>query len=101
GAVPWLQQVRDSATAEAQEYVEQLRPVAEPGVFRRHVPLAEFSDAAPAEFFRLDANYYHPGVLTNPRRAPLASEGVRARLVEQLRRVNRAAGSTPPVYYAF
>lgn len=101
GAVPWLQQVRDSATAEAQEYVEQLRPVAEPGVFRRHVPLAEFSGAAPAEFFRLDANYYHPGVLTNPRRAPLASEGVRARLVEQLRRVNRAAGSTPPVYYAF
>ena len=103
GAVPWLQQVRERAIAQAEEYVAQLRRVAEPGTFRNHVPLAEFERTEPAKFFKLDANYYHPGFLANARRAPLRSDGdaLRPKLVEQLREINQAAESSPPVYFAF
>lgn len=104
GAVPWLREVRDSAAAEAKEYVTALSGVAIDGTIRRRVPLAEFAGGEPSEFFRLDANYYHPGFLASERLAPLRGDGgdrARAELVDLLRKVNGSVGSAAPVYYAF
>ena len=100
GALPWLHQVREQAATQAKAYVERLRTVAVRGTIRNHVPLAELEGAEPADFFKLDANYYHHAFLASSRLAPLTDEAARSTLVALLREVCQAAGGGPPVYYA-
>ncbi len=105
GAVPWLHEVRDGAGTQADQYVRALRKVAVPGTVRRQAPLDELCNAEPADFFRLDANYYHRGFVAIPRLCPLndgsaPAEPMRPELMKLLDQVYRAAGGAPPVYYA-